>query len=1101
MLSRLALLRQSCERAAAGFGLVPRSVVAGGHGAASCYMSTVRTGESEPCHVRVHVLGHERVGKTSLYRNLTSQTFRDNEPRTKGAVICDVETHTVGENWEVLKKFHSNFRRVTVAQVAHQLRSSNFHDIASLLAVLIAVVIISATLGVMIPTPSLLIIGLLLFCGLLGWGMALAVGIGIWLSLVLCEVFVVCSIDYVLASPLLFEPLTVGLFAIEFMGCITGTVLGANFALGILATTTFFGLSPGFLVHTGCFESKGVSYVETMIVFVGGCFGIVITVLLSAANVVQLVLLPLIVAGCLTVLSYTVVSSYYPMLRSLGIWFLGGVIFGNGLRSCLSPGRFLSKLFAKLMGTWKKAQYMRTRFAALLVGMILGLLVVYLVKTAVNNFCPKFQGPEHALGRIIEPSLFIGVNLGHWMRNEPIASRPDVEVPVNLIADEMSSGKAEKSLAPLLKVIDFAGQRAYYAMHHVFLSSHGIFIVVFDFRKAFSNFDQHMGKVHFWLSSVLALGTGETARIFLVGTHRDDPSLNSFRRRTIVYQMYKKFVNFLPHICYNKDEQDYQLSLVFQIENSAASDDHATSTLRRLIIEEIHQKQKALQKNPVRWLKVEEEIVQLRRELKYSIVPRQQLQDKVQRKCNLTDLNDFDQALCYLNESGVVFYPKSTSLQNHVIIDPQTLVDALVALLSLSIPPPQNRGTLFSAWSRLETEGIASEQLLQHAWRNFQDPVAILIQFLEYYGIIYNISSNGTQKEYAVISCLPSRLPSGVWDEPTHEDVCKRESRSIYVRFHDISDPHQAFFYVLLTKARQASEPARKHGFQVHWSRTGGVFAFYFGKQNKDNFVGRPVVHYKLENCHGMFKLTMQKSPIRTNGGVLRRFWQILEDIRCQFFPSAEFHIGPACPHCSITNSQSESQSILLARQWGQSNTERNVIHVLPLATSGQTVNRNELCIFGHETHEDPQEQFTRPPTLYCNTHEVSTDHTIIQTWLQISQTRPSVKRQICQLRNVMDSPPSHALGEEIVEDEVLQLIADEVRSREWRRLARCLSLTERQIDEIDYQRGQRDLKGCCRDMMALWKRQCGPDAVGFILAKALHKADLRQLAERYIQV
>jgi hypothetical protein len=83
----------------------------------------------------------------------------------------------------------------------------------------------------------------------------------------------------------------------------------------------------------------------------------------------------------------------------------------------------------------------------------------------------------------------------------------------------------------------------------------------------------------------------------------------------------------------------------------------------------------------------------------------------------------------------------------------------------------------------------------------------------------------------------------------------------------------------------------------------------------------------------------------------------------------------------------------------------------------------------------------------------------------------------------------------------VLQLIADEVRSREWRRLARCLSLTERQIDEIDYQRGQRDLKGCCRDMMALWKRQCGPDAVGFILAKALHKADLRQLAERYIQV
>ena len=89
----------------------------------------------------------------------------------------------------------------------------------------------------------------------------------------------------------------------------------------------------------------------------------------------------------------------------------------------------------------------------------------------------------------------------------------------------------------------------------------------------------------------------------------------------------------------------------------------------------------------------------------------------------------------------------------------------------------------------------------------------------------------------------------------------------------------------------------------------------------------------------------------------------------------------------------------------------------------------------------------------------------------------------------------------EVVEDKVLQLIADEVRGREWRRLARCLKLSERHIEEIDHKRGQGDLRGCCRDMMALWKGQCGPDAVGFILAKALHKADLRQLAEQYIEV
>ena len=854
--------RQSCERAAARFGLVPKSVVAGGHGAATYYETTVRTGETGPCHVRVHVLGHERVGKTSLYRNLTGQTFRENEPRTAGAAICDVETHVVGDNWEVLKEFRSNFHRVVVAQVVHQLRSFTIHDLAMLFAVLIALMTISASLGVFLPTRSLLVGGLLLMSTLLlGWGMALAVGVGIWLSMIWSEVFVVSRADYVLARLLLYEPLALGLFAIEFMGCVTGTVLGANFALGILTMTSIFGFSPGFLVHAGCFEIKGVSYIETIIVFVGGCFGIFTAATLSTANmkavVLQLVLLPPFAAVCIIVLSNTVVSSYYPILRSLGIWLLGGILYGNGLQSCLAPGRFISELFAKLMGTWKKPQYKKTRFAALLVGMALGLIVVYLVNIVVANACSTAQAPAHVLSRIIEPSIFIGINLGHWMRNEPIASRPDVEVPVKSITDQMTSAKAESFPAPLLKMIDFAGQRAYYAMHHVFLSSQGIFIVVFDFRKAFLNFDQHMEKLHFWLSSVLALSTSETARIFLVGTHRDDPSLNSFKRQTIVRQMYKKFVNFLPHVCFNRDERDYELSLVFQIENSAASDDQVVSALRHQIIGEIHQKHKEIQKHPVRWLKVEEEVVHLRQELTFSIVPRQQLQDIAQSKCNLTDVNDFDQALHYLNESGVVFYPKSTSLQKHVIIDPQTLIDALVALLS--IPSPQNRGTFFSAWSRLETEGIASDKLLQYAWRNLRDPVDILIQFLEHYGIIYNNSSIGSQKEYAVISCLPSRLPSGVWNEPIHEDDCERACRSIYVRFHDISDPHQAFFYVLLTKARQESEPARKHGFQVHWSRTGGVFAFYFENQDRDNFVGRPVVHYKLENSHGMFKLTIQK--------------------------------------------------------------------------------------------------------------------------------------------------------------------------------------------------------------------------------------------------
>ena len=83
----------------------------------------------------------------------------------------------------------------------------------------------------------------------------------------------------------------------------------------------------------------------------------------------------------------------------------------------------------------------------------------------------------------------------------------------------------------------------------------------------------------------------------------------------------------------------------------------------------------------------------------------------------------------------------------------------------------------------------------------------------------------------------------------------------------------------------------------------------------------------------------------------------------------------------------------------------------------------------------------------------------------------------------------------------MLELIADQLMSSEWRRLARCLKLSGSDISEIDYKNGGGNLRGCCRDIMMLWKRRERSDALGFILVKALHKADLRQLADRYIQL
>ena len=231
---------------------------------------------------------------------------------------------------------------------------------------------------------------------------------------------------------------------------------------------------------------------------------------------------------------------------------------------------------------------------------------------------------------------------------------------------------------------------------------------------------------------------------------------------------------------------------MFQIENSALSDDPAVCSLCKQIIEEIRKKHEIMKQNPIRWLALDH-IIHLRNKDLSSGLPLSQLQDEAE-KCDIKG-EEFSEALGNLNDSGVVSYSNESSLKDYVIIDPQALIDALIALLS--IPAFQNRGLHFSGWHRLEKDGIASYELLKHAWRNLRDPIDILVKFFQYYGIIYELASNQSERYCSVISCLPCKLSSDAWNEPYNEDAHERECRSIYVRFHDVSDPHQSYFYVL----------------------------------------------------------------------------------------------------------------------------------------------------------------------------------------------------------------------------------------------------------------------------------------------------------------
>lgn len=88
-----------------------------------------------------------------------------------------------------------------------------------------------------------------------------------------------------------------------------------------------------------------------------------------------------------------------------------------------------------------------------------------------------------------------------------------------------------------------------------------------------------------------------------------------------------------------------------------------------------------------------------------------------------------------------------------------------------------------------------------------------------------------------------------------------------------------------------------------------------------------------------------------------------------------------------------------------------------------------------------------------------------------------------------------------VVSDDILETIAENVMSCEWRRLARCLRLTVVDIDAIETKHGSGNLRETCKDMLRVWKEKEKTNAIGAVLARALHQAGLRLIAERYIQI
>ena len=87
----------------------------------------------------------------------------------------------------------------------------------------------------------------------------------------------------------------------------------------------------------------------------------------------------------------------------------------------------------------------------------------------------------------------------------------------------LRSALDEKFSSLKLKILDFAGDKEYYAYHHMFLRGHAIYLIVFNMSEFVVNYFKEMNvgiqRLKFWIDSVCS-HVPSKAPIFLIGTHK-----------------------------------------------------------------------------------------------------------------------------------------------------------------------------------------------------------------------------------------------------------------------------------------------------------------------------------------------------------------------------------------------------------------------------------------------------------------------------------------------------------------------------------------------------------------------------------------------------
>ncbi|XP_033749950.1 uncharacterized protein LOC117334433 [Pecten maximus] len=301
-------------------------------------------------------------------------------------------------------------------------------------------------------------------------------------------------------------------------------------------------------------------------------------------------------------------------------------------------------------------------------------------------------------------------------------------------------------------VWDFAGQTIYYNTHQFFLSDRAVYLLLWNIRLG----HEHAG-LNFWLNSITV--HAPKAPIFVVGTHTD--------------QMTKVE---LP-----MDEMKLKYHQIEGFHFVSSKDGKGIPELKEALFKVTLQQEYMGEKIPQAWLQLEKVITEQRNKSK--VLDFKTVETKAV-DLGIVDSSEISQAVQFLHDLGMIQHFSNEYLRDHVIIEPQWIVDVMACVVCVD-------------------QAVIKDGRLQHAdikkiWKDYTAMADWLLRLTEEFDLTFQLEG----AKCNIVPCLlPEKCPDFTWPE-VKQDEGVFETKMIYkfdylpgglfnrgqVRLHGISE-------------------------------------------------------------------------------------------------------------------------------------------------------------------------------------------------------------------------------------------------------------------------------------------------------------------------